>query len=184
MDKENKNYVTWGQVLDVFIRKMEPTTEEKITSRKPPVTHDNKFKSSLHSKRETIAKIIGVSSGPTYVYIMVSKYGLVGIYDEKFRLQRQYEIDIDTDPDSDFDVAASDPGWVTDGLWMDNSKHAVYTTSLRTMHFYDASASVHYEEYRAFGFRSIPTCIDYSFDEEAPDEESLLLFGDAAGEKF
>ena len=28
---------------------------------------------------------------------------------------------------------------------------------------------------------SIPTCIDYSFDEEAPDEESLLLFGDAAG---
>ena len=36
---------------------------------------------------------------------------------------------------------------------MDNSKHAVYTTSLRTMHFYDASASVHYEEYRAFGFR-------------------------------
>ena len=44
-------------------------------------------------------------------------------------------------------------GWVTDGLWMDNSKHAVYVTSLRTMHFYDASASVHYEEYRAFGFR-------------------------------
>ena len=43
---------------------------------------------------------------------------------------------------------------VTDGLWMDNSKHAIYTTSLRTMHFYDASASVHYEEYRAFGFRS------------------------------
>jgi hypothetical protein len=37
---------------------------------------------------------------------------------------------------------------------MDNSKHAIYTTSLRTMHFYDASASVHYEEYRAFGFRS------------------------------
>ena len=48
-----------------------------------------------------------------------------------YRLQRQYEIDIDTDPDSDLDVAASDPGWVTDGLWMDNSKHAVYTTSLR-----------------------------------------------------
>ena len=78
--------------------------------------------------------------------------GNVGIYDEKFRLQRQYEIDIDTDPDADLDVAASDPGWITDALWMDNSKHAVYTTSLRTMHFFDASASVHYEEYRAFGF--------------------------------
>ena len=43
----------------------------------------------------------------------MSKYGNVGIYDEKFRLQRQYEIDIDTDPDSDLDVAASDPGWVS-----------------------------------------------------------------------
>ena len=61
------------------------------------------------------------------------------------RLQRKYEVDIDTDPNADLDVAASDPGWITDGLWMDNSKHAVYATSLRTMHFYDASASVHYE---------------------------------------
>lgn len=43
---------------------------------------------------------------------------------------------------------------VTDALWMDNSKHAVYSTSLRTLHFFDASASVHYEEYRAFGFKS------------------------------
>ena len=28
---------------------------------------------------------------------------------------------------------------------------------------------------------SIPTCIDYSFPDDAPDEEGLLLFGDAAG---
>ena len=47
-----------------------------------------------------------------YFTIQVSKFGNVGIYDEKFRLQRQYEIDIDTDPNEDFDVAASDPGWV------------------------------------------------------------------------
>ena len=78
-------------------------------------------------------------------------------------------------------MAASDPGWVTDGLWMDNSKHAVYATSLRTMHFFDASASVHYEEYRAFGFKSIPTCVDYSFRAERPEGESMLLFGDDAG---
>ena len=90
-------------------------------------------------------------------------------------------MDIDTDPNADLDVAASDPGWVTDGLWMDNSKHAVYATSLRTMHFFDASASVHYEEYRAFGFKSIPTCVDYSFRAERPEGESLLLFGDDAG---
>ena len=43
----------------------------------------------------------------------------------------RYEIDIDTDPDSDLDVAASDPGWITDAVWMDNSKHMVYTSSLR-----------------------------------------------------
>ncbi len=37
------------------------------------------------------------------------------------------------------------------------------------------------EEYRAFGLRSIPTCVDYSFDEEDPEGTSLLLFGDDAG---
>ena len=47
-----------------------------------------------------------------FLQFKVSKFGNVGIYDEKFRLQRQYEIDIDTDPNEDFDVAASDPGWV------------------------------------------------------------------------
>ena len=142
-----------------------------------------------------IQKVIGVSTGSAFVYIMVSKFGHVGIYDDKFRLQRKYDVDIDTDPNADLDVAASDPGWITDGLWMDNSKHAVYATSLRTMHFYDASASVHYEEYRAFGFRSIPTCVDYSFEDEGGDgendgheassssssSESMLLFGDDAG---
>ena len=107
----------------------------------------------------------------------------------------RYEIDIDTDPDSDLDVAASDPGWITDAVWMDNSKHMVYTSSLRsekckylhkialfrTIHFFDASASVHYEEYRGFGLKNIPLCIDYWFDPKDPDGESLLMFGDDGG---
>ena len=66
------------------------------------------------------------------MFIITSKYGHVGIYDDKLRVQRRYEIDIDTDPDSDLDVAASDPGWITDAVWMDNSKHMVYTSSLRS----------------------------------------------------
>ena len=56
----------------MFVSKMESTTEEVVAAKKPPLDHENKFKSSLHSKRETISKIIGVSSGPTYVYIVVS----------------------------------------------------------------------------------------------------------------
>ena len=63
MDIDMKNYVTWGHILDMFIDNMDPTTEEEITSKKPPLCHDNKFKPSLHSKRETISKIIGVNSG-------------------------------------------------------------------------------------------------------------------------
>ena len=113
MDQKQQGYVTWSHVLDMFVNKMEPTTEDRLTTAKAPLEHDNKFKSILHTRRETVAKMIGVNSGPTYVYIIISKFGHVGIYDEKFRLQRQYEIDIDTDPDSDLDVAASDPGWVS-----------------------------------------------------------------------
>ena len=180
----NLGYVTWGNVLDYYIGNMMQDSKSSKTTKSeqpPPLKQEFKFRPSQHSKRQTIVKIVGVASGTTYVYIVVSKFGLVGIYDEKYRLQRHYEIDIDTDPDADLDVAASDPGWVTDALWMDNSKHAVYTTSLRTMHFFDASASVHYEEYRAFGFNDIPTCIDYSYDPNHPDGESFLMFGDASG---
>ena len=80
------NYVIWGQVLDLFLNKMAPTTDEKLHLRPAPLQHEPKFKAIIHTKRESIAKIIGVNSGPTYVYIIVSKYGQVGIYDEKFRL--------------------------------------------------------------------------------------------------
>ena len=51
----------------------------------------------------------------------------------------------------------------------------------RTIHFFDASASVHYEEYRGFGLKNIPLCIDYWFDPRDPDGESLLMFGDDGG---
>ena len=32
-----------------------------------------------------IQKVIGVSTGSAFVYIIVSKFGKVGIYDDKFR---------------------------------------------------------------------------------------------------
>ena len=49
-------------------------------------SHDGKFRSTKHSKREMIQKVIGVSTGSSFVYIIVSKFGHVGIYDDKFRV--------------------------------------------------------------------------------------------------
>ena len=49
-------------------------------------SHDGKFRSAKHSKREMIQKVIGVSTGSSFVYIIVSKFGHVGIYDDKFRV--------------------------------------------------------------------------------------------------
>ena len=170
--------VRWSDLLDFYIRLDKERSKETVFQ---PLHHDGDFKAAQHSRRETIVKIIPVSTGTSYVFIITSKYGHVGIYDDKLRVQRRYEIDIDTDPDSDLDVAASDPGWITDAVWMDNSKHMVYTSSLRTIHFFDASASVHYEEYRGFGLRNIPLCIDYWFNPKDEDGESLLMFGDDGG---
>ena len=170
--------VRWSDLLDFYIGLDKERSKETIFQ---PLHHDGDFKAAQHSRRETIVKIIPVSTGTSYVFIITSKYGHVGIYDDKLRVQRRYEIDIDTDPDSDLDVAASDPGWITDAVWMDNSKHMVYTSSLRTIHFFDASASVHYEEYRGFGLRNIPLCIDYWFNPKDEDGESLLMFGDDGG---
>ena len=170
--------VRWSHILDFYIRLDKERSSETVFQ---PLHHDGDFKAAQHSRRETIVKIIPVSTGTSYVFIITSKYGHVGIYDDKLRVQRRYEIDIDTDPDSDLDVAASDPGWITDAVWMDNSKHMVYTSSLRTIHFFDASASVHYEEYRGFGLRNIPLCIDYWFNPKDEDGESLLMFGDDGG---
>ena len=138
--------VRWADLLDFYIQLDKERSKATVFQ---PIHHDGDFKAAQHSRRETIVKIIPVSTGTSYVFIITSKYGHVGIYDDKLRVQRRcgkntgvgnirilydccrYEIDIDTDPDSDLDVAASDPGWITDAVWMDNSKHMVYTSSLR-----------------------------------------------------
>ena len=51
MDINQLNYVTWGQVLDKFLNKMAPTTDEKLSQRSAPLHHDSKFKPIIHSKR-------------------------------------------------------------------------------------------------------------------------------------
>ena len=43
----------------------------------------------LLPRRETIVKIISVTTGTSFVYIITSKFGHVGIYDDKLRLQRK-----------------------------------------------------------------------------------------------
>ena len=45
----------------------------------------------LLPRRETIVKIISVTTGTSFVYIITSKFGHVGIYDDKLRLQRKYD---------------------------------------------------------------------------------------------
>lgn len=176
--KESRGFVQWVDVLNLYIENMPPSSLHQEIKY---LSHKGHFNRIEHAKRETVQKILVVDTGLTVVYILVSKFGHVGIYDDRLRLQRKYDIDIDTDPNADLNVAASDPGWVTDALWMDNSKHAIYCTSLRTMHFFDASASVHYEEYRTFGFISIPTCLDHWFNADDLESESLFLFGNDTG---
>ena len=61
MDVNQNEYVTWGQVLDMFLENMAPTTDEKLENRPNPLNHDGKFRSIIHTKRESIMKIIGVS---------------------------------------------------------------------------------------------------------------------------
>jgi hypothetical protein len=51
----------------------------------------------------------------------------------------------------------------------------------RTIHFFDASASVHYEEYRGFGLKNIPVCLEFWYNVEEPDGPALLMFGDDGG---
>ena len=93
MDESKKGYVLWGDLLDLLIKHMAPNS---LQSTVKYIHHSGKFRSIQHARRETIQKIIGVATGTTFVYIIVSKFGHVGIYDDKFRLQKSYDVDIDT----------------------------------------------------------------------------------------
>jgi hypothetical protein len=40
---------------------------------------------------------------------------------------------------------------------------------------------VHYEEYRGFGLKNIPVCLEFWYEEACPDGPALLMFGDDGG---
>ena len=64
-------------------------TERSSATVFQPLHHDGDFKAAQHSRRETIVKIIPVSTGTSWVFIITSKFGHVGIYDDKLRVQRK-----------------------------------------------------------------------------------------------
>ena len=68
--------VRWSDLLDFYIRLDKERSKETVFQ---PLHHDGDFKAAQHSRRETIVKIIPVSTGTSYVFIITSKYGHVGI---------------------------------------------------------------------------------------------------------
>ena len=78
--------VSWADILDFFIQL---ETERSSATVFQPLHHDGDFKAAQHSRRETIVKIIPVSTGTSWVFIITSKFGHVGIYDDKLRVQRK-----------------------------------------------------------------------------------------------
>ena len=78
--------VRWADLLDFYIQLDKERSKATVFQ---PIHHDGDFKAAQHSRRETIVKIIPVSTGTSYVFIITSKYGHVGIYDDKLRVQRR-----------------------------------------------------------------------------------------------
>ncbi|XP_046672807.1 uncharacterized protein LOC124362399 isoform X2 [Homalodisca vitripennis] len=175
--EEHKGFIWWEQILDSVIDWMTKQIRERPS---------NVIKESFcnlciltYCKRETIVRVVPVETPSSFCYVMVSKYGRVGIYDWGMSLLEQYEIKLGAQvPTQAGEVRRTT--WVTDAVYLPDATMLLVSASDRSLHVFSTTGLVHVPTYHISGLPNTPTCLHYTIGATTEDP-SMLLVGDDHG---
>uniref|UniRef100_A0A1B6DJC6 Uncharacterized protein n=2 Tax=Clastoptera arizonana TaxID=38151 RepID=A0A1B6DJC6_9HEMI len=169
----NEGFIWWDQILDAIILRMERQDKFRMWSviREPL----SRLYSLSHCKKETIIRIVPLETQTSFCYVMVSKYGHIGIYDWKMTLLEQYEVKLCAQ-----DGNRRRTTWLTDAVYLPDAATLLLSASDRSLHFFSATGLVHVPIFYVSGLQNVPICLNYTLG-PMTDDPSTLLIGDDHG---
>ncbi|KAF0312589.1 hypothetical protein FJT64_016668 [Amphibalanus amphitrite] len=148
VDVSGRGRVSWLDMLDFLLVHTCPQKEPL----EAPFKDDMVTRLLKENRRATTVRLLVVTE-PVHTYLSVTASGAVAMYDAQLEFQRGYQLPLGA---TGARSAGSSPCVrVTDAAHMANSMHFVFSTSDRSLHFYDASATVHLPEYQVCTSRYI-----------------------------
>nr|XP_018906219.1 PREDICTED: uncharacterized protein LOC109036455 [Bemisia tabaci] len=170
-DESQSNLIWWVQILDAMIEDWDKSKailkhidEESVT-----------ILSAEHSKRETIIKIIPVETELSFCYIIICKYGRVGIYNKNLQLLDSYSVALAKEGNEEVQKI-SISCWVTDAIYLPDAVVLLIAGSNRSLHLFDISGLIHVPIVTISGMPNSPSCLHYS-----KGSPSMLFIGDDHG---
>ncbi|XP_041972046.1 uncharacterized protein LOC121728019 [Aricia agestis] len=127
-----------------------------------------------HCMRETLVRLVSISSGASFCYAAVSRGGRVALYSAEFALLHSYEIFYDRTGVK----RRVKNSWITDAVYMPDVQCVSYTASDRSVTVYEASTPAHAPLHCITGLPHIPTCLAYRPALSASDSCSLVMGGE------
>ncbi|XP_043200255.1 uncharacterized protein LOC122369524 [Amphibalanus amphitrite] len=177
VDVSGRGRVSWLDMLDYLLVHTCPQKEPL----EAPFKDDMVTRLLKENRRATTVRLLVVTE-PVHTYLSVTVTGAVAMYDAQLEFQRGYQLPLGA---TGARSAGSSPCVrVTDAAHMANSMHFVFSTSDRSLHFYDASATVHLPEYQLTGLPDAVTCMVAHHDSDREEAPSLLILGDDGGDIY
>ncbi|CAH2247497.1 WD repeat-containing 49 [Pelobates cultripes] len=169
IDVSREGFIDWDKLTSFMLLELYEK-DERAKSSAIPQWKDIRSLPLIH--KENIQNVVYLKG--SCLYITLSKDGLLGVWGENLKLQRNPRISTDTVKLKDL--------WATSLVFLGNvNKIAVAFTS-KEICFYDLNSKQDlFCQYKLQGLKGTPICMDYWHN---PDDanEAILTFGDVIGQ--
>ncbi|XP_076443223.1 cilia- and flagella-associated protein 337-like isoform X3 [Babylonia areolata] len=176
LDTSCDGYVDWEEFL-TYMMLLYRENDYLRTKKDTPFQVEAVIRHIVHNRQEPSTKIVAVDA-PTR-YVTISKEGAMSVWQPSMALEKTYTIPSDESDSSP--QKRRFKMWVTDAVYMRNCEKIAVGSTGRDIRFYDVSTNQYFEEFHLCSMSDVPYCFDYWYNEKAPNNESLLMFGDDTG---
>ncbi|KAG5869886.1 hypothetical protein JTB14_001555 [Gonioctena quinquepunctata] len=147
---KDESTITWNDLLDFLIENLNPEENH------PVILNINRIECLPHMNRETIVKIVVIEMEKYFCYVVISKYGRIGLYDGNLNFLTSYQTIMTRE-----DISRSDDErrrrnrWVTDAIFCLDVQMMIITNSARSIMIYEASGLNHIPYWLILGIPDI-----------------------------
>lgn len=177
LDTSSDGFVDWNEFCTYMLMQFRERDYMR-TIRMVPFQSEAKIRHIVPNKQETTTKIVSIDA-PTKI-VTFSKEGSMCVWSAGLHLEKSYSLNDSEGSQQNSRRRVKE--WITDAVYMANCHRLAIASTGRDIRFYDTTTNdQYYEEFYLYGLPDVPACLSYWYDEKAPSDQSLLLYGDDHG---
>lgn len=178
LDTSADGYVDWNEFITYMMLHYRENDYVR-TKKSLPFQQEPVIRHIIPNKQETTVRVFLVDS-PTR-FTSINRDGIICIWSQFFRLEKSIPMDHEEE-ETNNNPKHKVRMWVTDAHFMPNCHKIVVSSTRRDLRFFDIASNNIKEDYCLYGLRDVVCCMDYHYNKQDPNNDSMLLWGSESGD--